>query len=72
MPKGDNWNINLKIEQCSFVISVEDPNTMNLDPDPGFWPNLNPDPELYNQFWKKKFQISLEKNNLLWNKYIFF
>ena len=21
-----------------------DPNTLNLDPDPGFWPNLNPDP----------------------------
>ena len=20
-----------------------DPNTLNLDPDPGFWPNLDPD-----------------------------
>ena len=23
-----------------------DPITLNLDPDPGFWPNLNPDPDL--------------------------
>ena len=23
--------------------SVVDPNTLNLDPDPGFWPNLDPD-----------------------------
>ena len=32
--------------------SVVDPNTLNLDPDPGFWPNLDPDPdpELYYQF----------------------
>ena len=27
------------------VTSVVDPNTLNLDPDPGFWPNLDPDPE---------------------------
>ena len=26
-----------------FESSVVDPNTLNLDPDPGFWPNLNPD-----------------------------
>ena len=24
--------------------SVVDPNTLNLDPDQGFWPNLYPDP----------------------------
>ena len=24
--------------------SVVDPNTLNLVPDPGFWPNLDPDP----------------------------
>ena len=24
--------------------SVVDPNTLNLDPDPGFWLNLDPDP----------------------------
>ena len=24
--------------------SVVDPNTLNLDPDPGFWPYLDPDP----------------------------
>ena len=27
-----------------YNISVVDPNTLNLDPDPGFWPNLDPDP----------------------------
>ena len=35
-----------------------DPNTLNLDPDPGIWPNLDtdpdsgpdPDPGFYNQF----------------------
>ena len=34
-----------------FPSSVEDPNTLKLDPDPGFWPNLDPvlDPGLYNQ-----------------------
>ena len=32
---------------------------------------MDPDPGLYNQFWKKKFEIILEKNNFLWNKYIF-
>ena len=26
-----------------------DPNTLNLDPDLGFWPNLDPDPGLYVQ-----------------------
>ena len=38
-----------------LVTSVVDPNTLNLDPDPGFWPNLDPDPdpELCYQFWKK-------------------
>ena len=36
--------------------SVVDPNTLNLDPDPGFCPNLDldpdpgPDPGLYYQF----------------------
>ena len=32
--------------------SVVNHNTLNLDP--GFWPNLDPEPGLYNQFWKKK------------------
>ena len=50
-----------------ILTSVVDPNTLNLDPDPGFWPNLDldPDPGLYNQFRKKKFKIILEKNNFL-------
>ena len=26
-------------------ISVVDPNTLNLDPDSGFWLNLDPDPD---------------------------
>ena len=31
-----------------YVMSrVVDPNTLNLDPDQGFWPNLDPDPGLY-------------------------
>ena len=30
--------------------SVVDPNTVNLDPNPGVWPNLDPDPGFYYQF----------------------
>ena len=26
------------------VVTVVDPYTLKLDPDPGFWPNLDPDP----------------------------
>ena len=41
--------------------SVVDPNTLNLDPDPGFWPRaictIN--------FDRKKIKIILEKNNFL-------
>ena len=35
--------------------SVVDPNTLNLDQDPEFWPNLDQDPDqgLYYQTWKK-------------------
>ena len=41
----------------------------NFDPDPGFWPNL--DPGLYiHQFWTKKLKMILEKKNSL-KKYIF-
>ena len=29
---------------------VVDPNTWNLDPDPGVWPNLDPDPRLRKKF----------------------
>ena len=49
---------------CSSVV---DPNTLNLDPDPGFWPNLDTDPGLYYQFWKKKLNIILEKIFFLQN-----
>ena len=44
-------------ELIAFVASsVVDPNILNLDPDPGFWPDVDPDPGpdldpgLYNQF----------------------
>ena len=31
--------------RAEFVLSsVVDPNALNLDPDSGFWPNLDPDP----------------------------
>ena len=36
----------LNFSQCLLLISsVVDPNTLNLDPDPGFWLNLDPDPD---------------------------
>ena len=42
-----------------------DPNTLNLDPDPEFWPNLDPDqdPELCYQLNERK--NILDKNNFL-------
>ena len=51
-----------------------DPNTLNLDldPDPGFWPNLDPYPiririqgnvTVILSILKKKFKIILEKSN---------
>ena len=43
-----------------------DPNTLNLDPDQEFWPNLDQDPGLYYQFLEDK-----NKNNLQY-KIIFF
>ena len=36
------FGVNLKVKG-----SVVDPNTLNLDPDPGCWPNLDPDQGLY-------------------------
>ena len=27
----------------NYLASVVDPNTLNLDQNPGFWPNLDPD-----------------------------
>ena len=47
-----------------------DPNTLNLDPGPEFWPNLDPDPGLSFNFEKKDYfrdkQFFL--NNLFINK----
>ena len=49
----------------NFFSSVVDPNTLNLDPDPEFRPNLDLDPGLGYQF-----KIILKKDNLL-QKHIF-
>ena len=56
-----------RIQNKINKISVLDPipNTLNLDPDPECWPNLDPDPGLFDKFWKKKFKIILEKGNFL-------
>ena len=37
-------------ELVQYLTSVMDPNTLNLDPDPEFWPNVDPDPGLGYQF----------------------
>ena len=38
----------LRGERIGKVLgSVMDLNTLNLDPDPGFWPTLDPDPGPY-------------------------
>ena len=43
---------------ASILLSscVVDPNTLNLDPDPGLWPNLNPDPGICQVSIKKKME----------------
>ena len=44
-----------------FVIaSVVDPKTLILDPDPGFWLNLNTDPGLYYKFRTKKIILEIQ------------
>ena len=56
-----------------YKTSVVDPNTLNLDPDQGVWPNLVGSGSrsgswvipLYYQFWKKKEKRKLQKNNFL-------
>ena len=51
-----------------------DPNTLNLDTDPDFWPNLDPDfglPVCY-QFWRgKNIKNNFRENNFL-SKNIFY
>ena len=37
--------VNRKRQLLVPISRLVDPNTFNLDPDPGFWPNLDPDPE---------------------------
>ena len=43
------------------LTSVVDPNTFNLDPDPGFWPNLDPDPDSTSTLKEKIRNNSREK-----------
>ena len=38
-----NWAVFNKKKKFIISSSVVDPNTLNLDPDPGFWPNLDPE-----------------------------
>ena len=47
-----------------------DPNTLNLDPDQGFWSNLDADLGLYHQFCKKKLKIIVEKNISLKSRFL--
>ena len=44
-----------------------DPNTLNLDLDPEFWPNLDPDPGLCYKFLKEKL-----KNTVIFKENHFF
>ena len=44
--ESDRW----QIFSAFLITSVVDPNTLNLDPDPGFLPNLDPYPGLCYQF----------------------
>ena len=52
-------------------ISVVDLNTLILDPDPGFWPILDPDPNpgpdpgVIQSILREKIKNILEKNNFL-------
>ena len=43
------WYLAMLIVDFSLVSTV-DPNTLNLDPDPELWPNLDPDSKLCHQF----------------------
>ena len=52
-----------------LFFSVVDPNTLNLDPDLGFRPNLDPDPRLCYAFLKKKLKLILEKTIFLTKMY---
>ena len=38
-------NLSSSQKNTRVETSVVDPNTLNLDPDSGFWPNLDPDPD---------------------------
>ena len=73
-PHQGQWIKNLintyffhKISQKKLVLnhksSVVDPNTLNLDPDPGFRPNLDPDPEIS---WIR-IQIRIRNTGWIWN-----
>ena len=63
--KLPDWVYALLCNNKAYIgrTSVEDPHTVyielkNLDPDPEFWHNMDPDAGLCYQFLKKKEQIS--------------
>ena len=51
------WFLSFIVFTELLQCSVQDPNELNLDPDPEYWPNLDPnpvpDPGLIYQFLKK-------------------
>ena len=52
------------VELVMLIPSVVDPNTMNLDPDPEFCPNFNPDPGLCYEFVEQKFKVVIIRNKI--------
>ena len=63
-------------KKLTFTQCFGSKNNIELDPDPGFWPNMDPypvpdpdpdpDPGFCFQFGKKKLKIILEKTNFLY------
>ena len=55
----------------TFTSSVLHPNTLNLDPDLEFWPNLDPDSGLCCQFCKKKVKNSYREKQFSKKTHLF-
>ena len=47
------------------MLWIQIPNTLNLDPDPEFWPNLDPYPGLCYKFEEKN------KEKIIWGNFFF-
>ena len=57
-------SVRIRIRNIVFLQSgVVDPNTMNLDPEPEFLSNLDPELGLFYQFWKKNLKLIFKKKN---------